>query len=56
MAIDAALGDAAEPPPPAADPFSLGDAEASPEMLERTGFDAVRCEDVHERVLYGHDV
>jgi hypothetical protein len=25
-------------------------------MLERAGFEAVRFEDVHEPVLYGHDV
>jgi SAM-dependent methyltransferase len=57
LAIDAALGDAAEvPPPPTADPFSLGDAEATTEMLERAGFEAVRFEDVHEPVLYGHDI
>jgi SAM-dependent methyltransferase len=56
LAIDAALGDAAEPPPPTADAFSLGDAEATTEMLERAGFEAVRFEDVHEPVLYGHDI
>jgi ubiquinone/menaquinone biosynthesis C-methylase UbiE len=56
LAIDAALGNAAELPPPAADPFSLGDAEATTEMLERAGFDAVRFEGVQEPVLYGHDV
>jgi SAM-dependent methyltransferase len=57
LAIDAALGNAAEPPPkPTADPFSLGDAAATTEMLERAGFEAVRLEDVHEPVLYGHDI
>jgi SAM-dependent methyltransferase len=56
VAIDAALGDAAELPPPTADAFSLGDAEATTEMLERAGFEAVRFEDVHEPVFYGHDV
>ncbi len=56
LAIDAALGNAAEVPPPAANPFSLGDAGATTEMLERAGFEAVRFEDVHEPVLYGHDV
>ena len=56
LAIDTALGSAAELPPPAADPFSLGDAEATTEMLERAGFQAVRLEDVHEPVLYGHDI
>jgi SAM-dependent methyltransferase len=53
LAIDAALGNAAQPPPPTADPFSLGDAEATTEMLARAGFEAVRFEDVHEPVLYG---
>ena len=56
MAIDAALGSAAELPPPAADPFSLGNAEVTTEMLERAGFEAVRLEDVHEPVQYGHDI
>ena len=57
LAIDAALGDAVElPPPPTADPFSLGDAEATTATLERAGFEAVRFEDVHEPVLYGHDI
>ena len=37
LAIDAALGDPAEPPPPTADPFSLGDAEATTGILERAG-------------------
>jgi SAM-dependent methyltransferase len=55
-AIDAALGDAAQPPPPGADPFSLGDAEATARVLEGAGFDGVRFEDVHEPVLYGHDL
>jgi SAM-dependent methyltransferase len=55
-AIDAALGDAAQPPPPGADPFSLGDAEATTGILEGAGFDRVRFEDVHEPVLYGHDL
>jgi SAM-dependent methyltransferase len=56
LAIDAALGDAAQPPPPTADPFSLGDREATTEMLARAGFEALRFEDVHEPVLYGHDI
>jgi SAM-dependent methyltransferase len=56
LAIDAALGDAAKPPPPGADAFSLGDAEATTEMLEQAGFEAVRFEDVREPVFYGHDV
>jgi SAM-dependent methyltransferase len=55
-AIDAALGDAAQPPPPGADPFSLGDAEATARVLEGAGFDEIRFEDVHEPVLYGHDL
>ena len=55
QAIDAALGDAAQPPP-GADPFSLGDAEATARILQRAGFDEIRFEDVHEPVLYGHDL
>jgi SAM-dependent methyltransferase len=55
-AIDAALGDAAQPPQPGADPFSLGDAEAAAGMLERAGFDGMRFEDVHEPVFYGQDL
>ena len=55
LAIDAALGDDAQPPP-GADPFSLGDAGATGAVLERAGFDSLRFEDVHEPVLYGHDV
>jgi SAM-dependent methyltransferase len=57
LAIHAALGDAEKVPlPPTSDPFSLGDAGATKEMLERAGFEAVRFEDVHEPVLYGHDI
>jgi SAM-dependent methyltransferase len=55
QAIDAALGDAAQPPQPGADPFSLGDAEATAGILERAGFDAIHFEDVHEPVFYGRD-
>jgi len=55
-AIDAALGDAARPPQPGADPFSLGDAQATAALLEGAGFDRVRFEDVREPVFYGHDV
>ena len=55
-AIDAALGDAAQPPPLAADPFSLGDAEVTARILEGAGFDSIRFEDVHEPVLYGRDL
>jgi SAM-dependent methyltransferase len=55
-AIDAALGDAAQPPPRDADPFSLGDAEATARILSGAGFEGMRFEDVHEPVLYGHDL
>lgn len=54
--IDAALGDAAQPPRPGADPFSLGDAEATARILEGASFDSVRFEDIHEPVFYGRDV
>ena len=43
-------------PQPGADAFSLGDAEATAGMLEGAGFDGMRFEDVHEPVLYGHDL
>jgi SAM-dependent methyltransferase len=56
LELDAALGDAAQPPQPGADPFSLGDAEATARILESAGFDDIRFEDVHEPVLYGHDL
>ena len=55
-AIDAALGDAAQPPQPGADPFSLGDAEATAGILEGAGFADVHFEDIREPVLYGHDL
>lgn len=55
-AIDAALGDAAQPPRPGADPFSLGDVEATAGILEDAGFDAVRFEDIHEPVFYGREL
>jgi SAM-dependent methyltransferase len=55
-AIADALGDAAQPTPPGADPFSLGDAEATARILESAGFDDVRCEEVDEPVFYGDDV
>jgi SAM-dependent methyltransferase len=55
-AIDAALGDAARPPRPGADPFSLGDAEATAALLEGAGFESVHFEDVNEPVFYGRDV
>ena len=54
-AIDAALGHTAQPRP-GADAFSLGDAEATAGILEGAGFDDMRFEDVHEPVLYGHDL
>ena len=57
LAIDAAVGEAAQlPPAPSADPFSLGDPEATATILERAGFDELRFDDVHEPVLYGHDI
>ena len=56
QAIDAALGDAAQPPPPGLDAFSLGDPAATRRMLERAGFADVAFQAVHEPVLYGHDV
>ena len=55
-AVDGALGDAAQSPRPGADPFSLGDAEATAGILEGAGFDDLRFEDIHEPVLYGHDL
>jgi SAM-dependent methyltransferase len=57
LEIDAALGAAAQqPPPPNADPFSLGDADVTAGILHRAGFDALRFDDVDEPVLYGHDI
>jgi ubiquinone/menaquinone biosynthesis C-methylase UbiE len=55
-AIDGALADAAQPAQPAADPFSLGDAEATASILEGAGFHDMHFADVHEPVLYGHDL
>jgi ubiquinone/menaquinone biosynthesis C-methylase UbiE len=55
-AINAALGDTTQPHPADAEPFSLGDAEATTRILERAGFEGIRFEDVHEPVLYGHDL
>jgi SAM-dependent methyltransferase len=55
-AIDAALGDAALAPQAGADPFSLGDAEVTARILAGAGFIGIRFEDVHEPVLYGHDL
>jgi ubiquinone/menaquinone biosynthesis C-methylase UbiE len=54
--IDAALGDAAQPTPLGANPFSLGNAEVTARILETAGFDDVRFEEVHEPVLYGPDL
>jgi SAM-dependent methyltransferase len=54
--IDAALGDAVQPPPRGADPFSLGDPGRTTRILAGAGFDGMRFEDVHEPVLYGRDV
>jgi SAM-dependent methyltransferase len=56
LEFDAALGDEVEPPAPGGDPFSLGDADATARLLEGAGFEDVRFEDVHEPVLYGHDL
>jgi SAM-dependent methyltransferase len=55
-AIDAALGDGAQPPPPNGDAFSLGDAEATARILEGAGFTGMRLQDVREPVFYGPDV
>jgi len=41
---------------PGLDPFSLGEAEPTARILEGAGFAGVRFEDVHEPVLYGHDL
>jgi SAM-dependent methyltransferase len=38
------------------EPFSLGDPEATGELLERAGFRDVSFEDVSEPVFYGNDV
>jgi SAM-dependent methyltransferase len=56
QAIDAALGDAAQSPQPGADPFSLGDPDATAGILEGAGLDRIGFEDVREPVLYGHDL
>ena len=55
-AINAALGDPAQEAPPHFNPFSLGDAEDTERLLEAAGFQDIRFEDVHEPVLYGHDL
>jgi SAM-dependent methyltransferase len=54
-AIDGALGDAAQPPPPLLDPFSLGDVPSTERLLQDAGFDDVRFEDVRAPVFYGPD-
>jgi SAM-dependent methyltransferase len=54
--IDAVLGDARQPPAPAADPFSLGDRAATARLLEGAGFDGIGFEDVNEPVFYGRDL
>jgi SAM-dependent methyltransferase len=54
--IDAALGDAARPPAPGSDPFSLGDTEATARLLGGAGFADLRFEDVREPIFYGDDV
>lgn len=56
LAIAAAFGTTPDLPPPTADAFSLGDAAATTEMLERAGFEAVRLKDVDEPVFYGQDI
>ena len=55
-AIDAALGNAARPPQPDVNPFSLGDPDATARILEGAGFDGVHFDAVHEPVQYGHDL
>jgi SAM-dependent methyltransferase len=55
--IDGAVGGAAlEPPPPDMDPFSLGDADSTAELLKGAGLDALEFADVREPMLYGHDI
>jgi hypothetical protein len=56
LAIDAALGDAAQPWPSDLDPFSLGDVDATTRLLDGAGFGGLHFEDVREPVFYGHDV
>jgi SAM-dependent methyltransferase len=56
LEIDAALGDARQPPPPDLDAFSLGDRAATTCLLEGAGFADVQFDDVREPVFYGHDV
>ncbi len=56
QAIDAALGDARQPPARDVDPFALADSRSTARLLEGAGFAGVRFEDVHEPVFYGHDL
>ena len=56
QSFDAALSDARLPPRPDLDAFSLGDADATAQLLEGAGFGELRFEDVREPVYYGHDV
>jgi SAM-dependent methyltransferase len=53
-AIDAALGNAAAPPPPGATRSRSANPEVTACILEGAGFEGIRFEDVHEPVLYGH--
>jgi SAM-dependent methyltransferase len=55
-AIDAALGDAAHPARAGTDPLSLGDADATAGILAGAGFGDMHFADVHEPVLYEHDL
>jgi SAM-dependent methyltransferase len=54
--LDAALGDAARPPAPGMDPFTLGEREATGRLLDAAGFEDVHFEFVDEPVFYGADV
>ena len=56
QAIDGALGHPARRPSPGADPFSLGDVEATAGLLEHAGFDGIHFADIREPVFYGDEV
>ena len=56
QAIDGVLGETAQPAPPGSDPFSLGDATTTTGILRSAGFDDIHLQDVHEPVVYGHDL
>jgi SAM-dependent methyltransferase len=56
LEIDAALGDARQPPAPGMDPCSLGDPAATKRLLEGAGFAGIHFEEVREPVFYGRDV